>query len=550
MGFIKKRLFMILCLLVGVAGFSLLIPGFMTASQIQKEKEKVISATKSVADLRRKAQELNDAVLDQYKQNAKKAQEDQKQLELRAAQTTDRELIFKDVFPEPSDPGPATVKYRQFANLYCTTVDGTLKLMNAGDRPSDAEEHKVLEDYQKTIATSSGMGGAAPGMGMGGGMPRGGDFMAGGREGMMAPPGGGMPGRVGGEFGGGMGMGVSGDPQAMKQIESFRKTRAESISVYANRDTFFGWDYWKNFQQGEREKLLKESWFTQLAAWIQEDVVLSIRQMNGESTSVPKSPVKRLIEVSYSGLPMSMTVTGGVGGGFEAGARPMMGGMGGGMGPENVASRRMTGGQNSQPCYVIKRAGGAGAGMGGGGMGMGGMGGGGMGGGGMGGRPGMGGGMSAPAAGGATYEGQITPSWTHRSCDDIVDVVQFEVAVVIDTDRINDFINVLQSEKTTPVTGADGKTTSENWRNQITVLLASVDPVSVDAEKNGGYYYGSASLGVLRVVCEYLFFKSGYDKYKSNAVKKVFEAPTAMGGMGGMEGGGGGGRRARQEKEE
>jgi hypothetical protein len=205
MGFIKKRLFMILCLLVGLAGFSLLIPGFMTASKNKKEREKIDAALKRVNDLRRQSQELSDSVLDQYKQNAQKAQEDEKRLVERAAETSDRDLIYKDVFPEPSDPGRATVKYRDFSQLYCTTVEKYLKLLNAGDRPGESEERKVLEDYQKTIATSSGMGGAAPGMG--GGIPRGGELMGGGfREGgMMAPPGGGMPmpGRGGGEFGGG-----------------------------------------------------------------------------------------------------------------------------------------------------------------------------------------------------------------------------------------------------------------------------------------------------------------------------------------------------------
>jgi hypothetical protein len=146
-----------------------------------------------------------------------------------------------------------------------------------------------------------------------------------------------------------------------------------------------------------------------------------------------------------------------------------------------------------------------------------------------------GGGMRPMGQTGGGFEGQITPPWTHRVSDSLVDVVHFETAVVIDTERINDFINVLQSEKTTPVVLSDGKTGTKNWRNQITVLLISVDPIQVDSEKAAGYYYGSASLGVLRVVGEYIFFKNGYDKYKPEIVKKMF-SPAPAGGEGGPGG--------------
>ena len=71
------------------------------------------------------------------------------------------------------------------------------------------------------------------------------------------------------------------------------------------------------------------------------------------------------------------------------------------------------------------------------------------------------------------------------------------------------------------VTLSDGSTKKQYLRNQITVLQLECEPLDLDAEKQAGYYYGSASLTSLRLVCDYFFFKNGYEDKKPAVVKKI-----------------------------
>ena len=71
--------------------------------------------------------------------------------------------------------------------------------------------------------------------------------------------------------------------------------------------------------------MLRDSWFGQLSLWIQEDVTLSINQMNDIEASVMENPIKRLVEISFCGN---------VSGSGQMGARMGMGmGRGGSMSP-------------------------------------------------------------------------------------------------------------------------------------------------------------------------------------------------------------------------
>jgi len=158
--------------------------------------------------------------------------------------------------------------------------------------------------------------------------------------------------------------------------------------------------------------------------------------------------------------------------------------------------------------------------------------------------PVSGGGLGAPssAAGGdgvpkSDFEGQMVFPITKHCCNDQIDVVQFEVAVVIDNTQIQNFINALQSEKTTELKKEDGSVENTHRRNQITVLTIRISPIQANREKDAGYYYGYACLNELRLICEYVFFKDGYEKKKPEPVKKfIVSNPSAM-GVGGMGGG-------------
>ncbi|MFC1783919.1 hypothetical protein ACFL02_10115 [Planctomycetota bacterium] len=119
-------------------------------------------------------------------------------------------------------------------------------------------------------------------------------------------------------------------------------------------------------------------------------------------------------------------------------------------------------------------------------------------------------------------EGGMTGSKPEFFSDNLVNVVHFEIAVVIDSSEIHNFINILQSEERyTWQTQPDGGTISENRRNQMAVLQMQIDPIDIAAENQQGYYYGSASIKRLSLTCQYIFFRSGYDEVMPPAIKDL-----------------------------
>ena len=120
----------------------------------------------------------------------------------------------------------------------------------------------------------------------------------------------------------------------------------------------------------------------------------------------------------------------------------------------------------------------------------------------------------------------VATSVTERASDELIDVVHFELAVIVDTVAVIDFINALQSLK------HDREDPDRHKRNQISILEYVLEPVDVEQEIATGYHYGPASLGVMRIVCEYFFFKSGYEKYQPEPVKSLFRQDEETTGAG------------------
>ena len=48
-----------------------------------------------------------------------------------------------------------------------------------------------------------------------------------------------------------------------------------------------------------------------------------------------------------------------------------------------------------------------------------------------------------------------------------------------------------------------------------------IEPLDISVEQDGGYYYGSGSFKVLRLTCEYIFFKSGYQDLMPAPVQEI-----------------------------
>ncbi|AQT68607.1 hypothetical protein STSP2_01775 [Anaerohalosphaera lusitana] len=120
----------------------------------------------------------------------------------------------------------------------------------------------------------------------------------------------------------------------------------------------------------------------------------------------------------------------------------------------------------------------------------------------------------------------VTP-WTARKCDDNIDVIQFSTAVLINSKAVPDFLNALCSEKDHTFSGFRGDQEEQTFEhNQITVLEYAQGAIDPDAEVHDNYRYGDSPVVRLDLVCEYIFYKKGYDEIKPKSIKDYLKKAT------------------------
>lgn len=430
MSFIKKHLCLVLCAVGVLVGAGCLTMGLFMGSANATERAAINRQASAVDRFRRQA--VHDDELVHYQSSADRVGANADQIKLQAHQTTDRPLISDEVFPAPA--GKPLVSYRPFARRYCRVLEGFLEQLNAKDRPSTEE---IKRDRLRTDSVSQD------------------DFRSNLNRSRNQP-------------------GSEMKSQEERLDEDFYRRRAQEISVYASVNAFSCYGQWwsADWEGTDSDILFSNGWYTQIAAWIQQDIVATIVQMNQGSASVADSPVKRLIEISFAGRKF------GAAAGPGRTSTPRIRSQGR---SNNALTRR--GSSDTLPGYVTVSA----------------------------------------SARNAQPANQIVNPWTKRQSGKVYDVVHFEIAVILDSTTINDFLNVLQGEKVTEVKGVNESETIR--RNQITVLQYETLQVDHKNEKKDGYYYGNDSLTGLRLVCEYVFFKEGYDHLKPQVVKDAGKAP-------------------------
>ncbi|MBI9017230.1 MAG: hypothetical protein JEZ07_08230 [Phycisphaerae bacterium] len=446
MDFIKKNVFLISCVAVCLVGIGLHVMGYLGNGKNKGQLEQLEKKIQAVNSLK----VVKNGVIDILDKNKNVVQKEYDALIDTVKKSTARELLNPKVFPEPKEVRSSQIYYKKFADAYCEKIAELLgpNMLNGKDRPSAIEEKQYLD---KHLSGSSGRG---TGMNMG-------------------------------NMGMGMGGGVSAVQGAKSPEESLREElrgkRALEISIYASPESFCVYNYWNNHDGDASvpEEIQKNSWFTLVAYWIQQDVALSIVNMN-KGNNVFENPIKRLVEVSFCG----QTVTPG------ASLTPGRTSVASSSARSNAkATERKPGSENTLPCYVIK-AGVSAASS----------------------RPGR----AATIGPEAKPSGIIAVGYTKNTSDDLVDIVQFEIVAVIDASKTFDFLNELESVKDA------GK---PEQRNQIAVLDFEVSAVDYTEEKAAGYIYGSGALSVVNILCEYRFFKSGYEEYKPKPVKDLLNPP-------------------------
>ena len=245
MKFIKKYSALLIPAAIAFGALLLFVPTILIGSSIEQDMQTRLSQSGEIRSLVKKTPsgrqpEQEKVYTASYAADARRFQE-------LAKQSTQRQLLAYGIFPKPQDKSPQL--FDKFGEKIRTALKDLVKSMGALDAPTEAEIRK------ETGRTTPGRRRGTP---------------------------------------------YGSRPKEDVIVDAFCGKRAESVPVYANPNIFVWYDFWEDYKYDGFELAIEDCWYSQLAYWIYEDVVDTIRMMNAGSDCVYTSPVKRLIGISFS----------------------------------------------------------------------------------------------------------------------------------------------------------------------------------------------------------------------------------------------------------
>ncbi len=189
-----------------------------------------------------------------------------------AGQTTLRELLSYQLFPEPNET--SVLIFHDFANRYCDSLEQLVSRVSGREKPSMAE---IERNLKKSGSDASNLNISSSST-----------FIA------------------------EQSSGVSFDRLSDIEktiIDELCRSAAQSGSVYVNISELPGYNYWdikdktdidfNKYQYQNAKQSVAECWYAQLSYWIIEDVFNTISAMNSNCRSVLDCPVKRLVSIDF-----------------------------------------------------------------------------------------------------------------------------------------------------------------------------------------------------------------------------------------------------------
>lgn len=295
----KNNLSLLIPVIIAVVAVLLFIPTQLMSSRL-KQRVQEDSIRKLGAQIKNYEQTI--VPNEQFEKEAERQKahaNDANEIELLAIQTTQRELLSYDLFPEPDPNGFSGLVFQQFGEKYRSGIEKLVAGVNGRDCPTNIELQRGLQNASGRSATRRG--------GYGGGGY--GDY---GDMGMYS--GGGM----GMGMGGRMGIGIM-SPIDRVIIDQMCEARAREISVYVNPITLAGYEYWGTYKYDvKKEEAVADCWYHQLAYWVIEDIFDTIAAMNSGYDNVLTAPVKRFSTITFT-MGMKRPGAGGGTGGVNTG---------------------------------------------------------------------------------------------------------------------------------------------------------------------------------------------------------------------------------------
>ena len=213
-----------------------------------------IDAARELESLRRDPFPMEQWKVEQEYQSAYES--DVNKINKLAIQTTQRELLNYEIFPEPKKE--SVMLFRQeFGRQYHASLEKLADKVNGQDCPSEAE-------IKQRIERSSGEGGGRMRRSLTGRNPR---------------------------------SSQRGQEEIITDV--LCKERAQSSGVYLSVNQLPGYFFWDDYQYESLEIALADCWYSQLAYWVVEDIITTAGKMNSSSASVLNNPVKRIVSIEF-----------------------------------------------------------------------------------------------------------------------------------------------------------------------------------------------------------------------------------------------------------
>jgi hypothetical protein len=261
LNFLKSYSSLLWPIIIGLAAVVFLILSPLMGGKLEKRISKEsISTGKEIKYLSEEAVSARQS--DEEKKYQDAYENDANQIAALAEQSSRRELLSYNIFPEPKDT--SSLIFDEFSERFLDGLDELLVEINAKDCPTDAE-------LERAVNSSSALNSRT-------------------RRGRS---------RRGRMFGVRRGRSSQLNEVDDMIVAELCRARAESASVYGNSADLSGYGFWEVFEYTGMDKAVEECWYWQLGYWIIEDVIDTIGATNSGSESVLTSPVKRLIHVSF-----------------------------------------------------------------------------------------------------------------------------------------------------------------------------------------------------------------------------------------------------------
>ncbi len=254
-------------LLITLAAMVLLVPTQLMSgrlkTKIQKDSVSILNRLKSIDPVSQDQWQIEKEFQDQKAADANMA-------ELLAIQSTQRELLGYRVFPEPASQ--SQMIFENYAKAYRAGIEQMLAAAQAKNCPLELELDHALEKAPSSSTTR--------------------------RSAYRKPPSSAAFGSRRSSASQYMSSRLSATEKTI--IDLLCNEKAQTSKVYADASSLVGYDFWAAYQYTGTDAAVSDCWYHQLAYWVVEDAVTTVRQMNVDAGSVLDAPVKRLMRVAFT----------------------------------------------------------------------------------------------------------------------------------------------------------------------------------------------------------------------------------------------------------